>query len=215
MYLKRWLLFSLLCVSTFSMQAQSVYKDSLKFNLPPLHSNSIEVYYGYFSNQQFFGVLVGIWAEAFSSIGDENIINDIKAPGVFGISYNKHLKRRLSIGADYNYAYLNYRIVDSISLDFKYKDAYNFHELKFNLGVDYYKKNKVTLYGGIGIGVSLLNLRQIDEKKDILDKATQIIPIPTWHINLLGVEVGKKVSGFVELGIGNRGILNAGIKTHF
>jgi hypothetical protein len=212
MYNKVSLLLILFLLSIYQVQAQ-VQKDiSPKQENQRQEKNGIDLYYGYFSNQQYFGVIAGIISETFSSLGESNEINGMNLPGVFGVSYNRMVKKRLRLGVDYNYVGLTLKIRDSLTLQDKHKNHLNFHTLKFNVGANYLKKNLLTLYGGVSIGVCLINFRQKNVEGKILDKGTSVIPRPAWHINLLGIEVGKKVSGYMNVGIGYNGIINLGAR---
>lgn len=215
MYNKVSLLLILFLLSIYHIQAQVQQDISPKVESNRQGRNSIDVYYGYFSNQQYLGVIAGITSETFSSFGESNEINGMNIPGVYGISYNRMVKKRLRLGVDYNYVGVTLHIQDTLTMQEKYRNHLNFHALKFNVGANYLKKNLLTLYGGVSIGVCLINFRQKNVKGKILNKGTSVIPRPAWHINLLGIEVGKEVSGFLHLGIGYNGIINLGVRAHF
>lgn len=69
----------------------------------------------------------------------------------------------------------------------------------------YLNKRVVTLYSGLNLGVGI-RCGEIGE----------FMPVGiTWHANLFGVEVGTRWYGYMELGIGNKGIVSAGFGYHF
>lgn len=66
------------------------------------------------------------------------------------------------------------------------------------------------LYSGAGFGVRYRHGAYQTEESDTVNKV-----LPTFHINALGVRIGKKVGFFAELGAGYKGVLSAGINGQF
>jgi hypothetical protein len=66
------------------------------------------------------------------------------------------------------------------------------------------------LYSGAGFGVRYRHGAYQTEGTETLNRV-----LPTFHINALGVRVGKRIAFFAELGAGYKGVLLAGINGQF
>lgn len=67
------------------------------------------------------------------------------------------------------------------------------------------------LYSGAGFGVRIRRGTYTDaDETDTVAKA-----LPAFHLNALGLRIGKKVGFFAELGVGYKGILAAGVNAQF
>ncbi len=76
----------------------------------------------------------------------------------------------------------------------------------------YLDRKIITLYGYIGIGYSILLARNyfttIDPGLPFGDKIQNHFNM---HITPIGMRLGKKFGGFLEIGLGYKGLLNAGV----
>ncbi len=134
-------------------------------------------------------------------------------PGTFGVGYYRVLNKRIAVGIDCSYT--NTRIFRSSKNDLSINETskVNFYDIGFLLNINYFQRKITTLYGGLIVGSSIINEHTIDNTS--LSESKEMIIRPNWHLNLIGVDVGKRVSGFIELGIGHKGLLNAGVRTGF
>lgn len=66
--------------------------------------------------------------------------------------------------------------------------------------------NSFQLYSGVNFGLDF-----IDEKHDRKTDLSRSYRQPGFHINGIGIRFGKKVGGFMEVGVGNRGFISAGM----
>lgn len=66
--------------------------------------------------------------------------------------------------------------------------------------------NSFQLYSGLNFGLDFIN-----EEHDVQTNLDRTYRQPGFHINGIGIRFGKKVGGFMELGIGNRGFISAGM----
>jgi hypothetical protein len=72
-------------------------------------------------------------------------------------------------------------------------------------------KKGFQLYSGAGLGVRIRKGTYHDaDSTETLSKT-----LPTFHINALGLRVGRKVGFFAELGVGYKGIFSAGLNAQF
>ena len=80
---------------------------------------------------------------------------------------------------------------------------------------DWLRMKHFGLYSKAGVGIMIMNESQKDDKKDGADfNSTDIIP--NMQLTLLGVEAGtENWRGFVEGGVGEQGMLVAGLRYKF
>ena len=67
------------------------------------------------------------------------------------------------------------------------------------------------VYSGVGFGVRIRRGTYTDEAET--DKVTKTLP--TFHLNALGVRIGKQVGFFAELGYGYKSVLAVGVNGQF
>jgi hypothetical protein len=76
----------------------------------------------------------------------------------------------------------------------------------------YLEKKIITLYGYLGIGYSILLDRNyfttVDPGLPFGDKIQNHFNM---HITPIGMRLGKKFGGFLEIGLGYKGLINAGV----
>jgi len=97
----------------------------------------------------------------------------------------------------------------------------HYFTLQGNYRNTYYRKNdKIALYCGInlginfGIGKNILHTKTID----LISKTesnSMTCSFPVMHLNLFGLEIGKKNVFHIELGIGTQGLIKTGYKYKF
>jgi len=70
------------------------------------------------------------------------------------------------------------------------------------LDYHYSRNPNVDVYSSVAIGATYLQIHNREENDRLLY---------AFHINAIGVRFGKKIGGFVDLGFGMNGLLNAGV----
>lgn len=65
------------------------------------------------------------------------------------------------------------------------------------------------LYSGASVGITFVDEQNPDPSEN------DFFPIPAFHINGLGMSFGKTFTGFMEIGMGSRGLLSGGIAYRF
>ena len=82
---------------------------------------------------------------------------------------------------------------------------------------DWLRKKNVGIYSKVAVGATLMKEREVQEvdgKKEEIHDDTDVMF--NFQASLLGVEVGSlKLRGFAELGVGEQGIIQAGIRYKF
>ena len=139
-----------------------------------------------------------------------SIINRSYSP-TFHLNYYKAKSNELSIGlgAAYEKATGDYQQNNQI--------VGNFVRHSYTLAAEgkylYLNRRIISLYGVLGFGFTL-NKQETQKPADWTDFFVKKQHL-NWHINPIGIQVGKKVAGFAEYGFGYKGTLNAGINYRF
>ena len=80
---------------------------------------------------------------------------------------------------------------------------------------DWLRKKNFGMYSKVGLGVTLMYEHQKDDVEGGTDYSHTTV-IPNFNCSLLGIEAGSEnLRGFVEMGVGEQGILLAGVKYKF
>ncbi len=75
----------------------------------------------------------------------------------------------------------------------------------------YQNLKKVQIYSGIGIGYTIGNEILTPPPDSGSETSTGSIIAFAWQINAIGMRFGNNIGGFIELGYGYKGIINAGL----
>lgn len=156
----------------------------------------------------FFDELSDSFKAAFQDYSKES--TDKSIPGMISVGYSYKVNNWLAVGGDLGYTRLN-KEVKLTSKDGSKPDE--LIDRKTNTfivmptGKFYYmQKNKINLYGLLGVGALFANKTEksgtLEDKQNITTLAFQINPI--------GLRVGNRFGGFAELGFGMKGFATAG-----
>ena len=74
----------------------------------------------------------------------------------------------------------------------------------------WFRKPVFGMYSKVGLGVMIIPGKLMEEE---LLKKTFVLP--TGHLSAVGMEVGNNFCGFLELGVGFQGLVQAGIRARF
>jgi hypothetical protein len=98
-------------------------------------------------------------------------------------------------------------VEDAIVGDFREKNYVGAVELDYH----WVMRPGFQLYSGAGFGVKVRSGTYTDGSETV----TETKALPAFHLNAIGLRVGKKVGLFAELGIGYKGILAIGVNGQF
>jgi len=191
----------------------SFAKSNIQDSISTQNKNQIKVHYGLMSFYYFGLVLGDVFRGVLTTTDQDSILYEYKMPGTFGINYSKLINKRVAIGFEYNYTYARSHRTNAKDILDNKTDKLHFNNVGGLVHVMYIHKRKVQLYGGAEVGISIWSSKSTDNVTNETVKETIIRP--NWHLNLIGIDVGKKVGGFLELGVGNRGLINAGLRVGF
>ena len=136
---------------------------------------------------------------------------DMTFSGVPFLTYHYSANDRFGFGGAIGYYSASGALVESggdvVVGDFREKSYIGAVELDYH----WFMKPGLQLYSGAGFGVKVRRGTYVDgTDTDTVTKA-----LPAFHLNAIGLRVGKKVGFFAELGIGYKGILAVGLSGQF
>ena len=182
-------------MATMTVQAQN---EDLK--------NEIGVSYGAGLSLIGDGIGNGI-GKAFGQLGGYKYTND-KQFGSLSVEYFRHLNsnNRVAIGGIFAYSrYGEDELKDNIKVGDRTRNYFTLMP-----AVKYYwvNKNHFGLYSKAAVGATLMTYKATGQEND--SKVCFMC-----QVSGIGVEFGGKLRGFVEAGVGEQGIVLAGLKYKF
>ncbi len=191
----------ILCVTTLSAQG-------LKMETSGMKKHEFRPFYG----TSYAASDSDIFAETLSNgllgIAQKSETNTW---GMIGLGYRYHINK-ISLGVDLGFSSADEKLFkkDTDTEPFETKKIKRFFILP-TATYRYYKGNLIELYGSASIGAIMENIksdRKEVKKEDETSFGYQITPI--------GLRIGSNtVGGFVELGYGQKGLINAGLSFRF
>lgn len=138
----------------------------------------------------------------------------------FSVSYKYRFAKWFWFGGTISYTGFYKSTYDRIT-DIKLS-TYSSHYLVIMPEVRFSWLNRkiVTMYSGIGIGAGIVidathNTVIAYPNKVLAGNWTEAYVLPTGHVTLVGIHVGRKWYGFAEIGMGCKGILQVGFGYNF
>ena len=166
--------------------------------------HEIGVFYGFGS----FSNVISEYGTAFTvAVGDQT---DYWGP--VGVEYYYHISPLVAIGGIAEYAGCKwdspYYIKGALSS--------GYFTVMPSLKLNWLRKPNFGMYSSFSAGVLIYNLAADDTLKNNGAKPTEeTLANFMFHVTALGVEFGKSLCPFAELGIGEKGILCAGLRLKF
>ncbi|MFN8261978.1 MAG: hypothetical protein U0T07_00470 [Chitinophagales bacterium] len=173
------------------------------------YKNEINVFAGYASWEQTFAV-VGEGLFNFSNLVDTGFSVSTKFIHPVGITYKHYFKKMWCLTSSFSYA-RTFQTHTYTNPNFSFKKYDNIFSLMIGAECHYLNKKWVSLYSGLAIGGFLWQNR-VDNKDGINKTVDGYV---AFQVNALGIRVGKRFGGFLELGFGNSGIINGGFSIKF
>lgn len=180
----------------------------LSLNSVNAQNQTISVSYGAISTDQVVINLSMEFSSLFSQVYDNGIYEISSIAGPLSLSYYRILEsnKRWSFGGSIVYNHINYINTENTN------NAYIFNTLTIapEAKIKYLNpQNKFNIYGSWGIGIAFFTYKKNEENE------TRTIPHINFQVTPLGIEYGGNIKGFLELGVGYKGILSAGISVYF
>ena len=185
-------------MATMTVQAQN---EDLK--------NEIGVSYGAGLSLIGDGIGNGI-GKAFGQLGGYKYTND-KQFGSLSVEYFRHLNsnNRVAIGGIFSYS----RYGEDVQKDNVKVGDRNRNYFTLMPAVKYYwvNKNNFGLYSKVAVGATYMSSKVTEKGVDESNSKMYFM----CQVSGIGVEFGGKLRGFVEAGVGEQGIVLAGLKYKF
>ena len=174
-----------------------------------IHPNEISASYGF----SLFGAMVGGVVNKAQDLNKWLGIDDVKiksggTKGVINLGYSYQLNKVISVGGAVGLNRMSINLEDQTG---KISAASaNIWMMMATGKFDWFRTRSdiFGMYSKVGLGVMAIGGTLVEE----LHKT---IWLPTGQLSLIGLEVGKGFSGFMELGMGMQGIAQVGIRARF
>lgn len=151
----------------------------------------------------YIGVAFGsAFAEAFDDGSDSGI-------GAYGVTYLHNLSKHIAVGATGVYEYMSQKDGDGK------KTSESFVTIMPTARAYWFRSKMFGMYSRLAAGVSLSMYEDYKDGSttEVEDKSEALL---AFHVSPVSFEVGSsRFSGFVELGYGYQGFVNAGVKLGF
>jgi len=194
-------LFAALCF--FLPMAQAQYNNNNNGANDKYLRNEFYAEYGVLSTQS---IIIGVGQVIADAISDGDEV--ITSTGTIGIGYNRYLSPRWTLGAVGNYS--GFRTTHNSGPSLNSHD--DFYTFLVQADVRWINRPGVQLYSGLGLGATFWKFSYDDPRFDSLS-------FDYWFFHFqyspLGIRVGRRIGGFLELGFGGSGMLCGGVSGKF
>lgn len=188
-------------------------------SLPDFKRHEIGISTGAFSMPSLFFVLSDVYPVPYEGYVSEKDPFYIYNIGTFSLSYRYHFTPHHSLGIVSTLLFS--KIVDKNS-DRNRSGVFTYWSLEPQYRVTFHRRKNYSFYMNFSLGVTV----RIASNEDIVKWDTytggwfsnnygRFIVLPSTHITLFGVSLGKDNAANFELGIGTQGLLNVGYSRRF
>lgn len=164
--------------------------------------------------------------------GYDDIASDIKYSfrelllGSVNLQYDLYFSKLHSINFNLTWTAIKHTPPSLYRRYWAYKNDYT-HHLCFQIGysIHFFNTPKVSLYSSIYVGATLFligdaafyadGINHLQEVPNYYPLKNRSATCFNFHINYLGIRIGKKNAANIELGLGTQGIFNLGYRYRF
>lgn len=195
---------SILIISSLLLSGQAKAQNPY---YKQVHPNDISVSYGFSLLSTFGSVVIG----SLSNILDIEKDISVKPGGTYGVinlGYAYQLNKVVSIGGAAGFNRLSIDLKDNTG---KISPAaVNVWTIMSTGKFDWFRtrSDMFGMYSKVGLGVMAVG-------GSLMEELHKTVWLPTGQLSLIGLEVGKGFSGFMELGFGMQGIAQLGVRARF
>lgn len=201
------ILISLLAVCTLLLSVQA---SAQTLYYKQIHRNEISASYGFSLLGTAIGTVINKADNLNEWLGiDEEIhIRNRGTKGVISLGYTHQLSKVVSVGGTMSLNSIGVELKDDTG-SLTAANA-NIWMLMGTCKIDWFRTRSdiFGMYSKVGLGVMGIG-------GSLMEEFHKTVWLPTGHLSLVGLEVGRGFSGFMELGIGMQGIVQAGIRARF
>lgn len=203
-------LMSLLCLPAMALTPRNMRSENPEYEFQKQMPNAISVDAGFYSVENVVSLFATSLTAAFTSISGE--VSHIGVIPNIGVNYDRLINHTVSMGASFHYSRTWFDWQQKSDPTVKGRGAWNFYMLSYECRFTYFRKGVTTIYGKAGVGASLV---QCTTNESGGPDRQEFAVLPNFQITPLGLRFGRRVAGFVELGFGYRGLVNAGVECRF
>ena len=191
-------------LSAAPVKAQAYYSDPC---------NEIYASYGVSVIGSSIGLVMrvsNVMAEFANLSGlDENSITVKQggSRGIVNLGYSYQVNRTFAFGANAGFNRMSVTLTDKTAKVAPY--ALNLYTIMGTAKANWFRNPSFGMYSKAGLGVMIAGYDVMEGDK------TGSVVLPTAHLSLIGMEVGRDFCGFMELGAGFQGIVQLGLKYYF
>jgi hypothetical protein len=194
-----------LCFFTLLVMATSVSAHDA-----PKANNEIRLGYGVLTGPEIANSLMSVWPAIGISIFKDTI-TDYRCSfyGAAGLEYMRIIKPWLHVGATFSVNPISTYLKGRSGFEF----TYNYYLFTLMPRVDfcYINKGIFSMYSGVQAGASYIFWQDRNGNSTSTDAGFSF----AYHVNALGIRVGKEIGAYMEWGFGFRGIVNFGVSGRF
>jgi hypothetical protein len=172
--------------------------------------NEIRLGYGVLTMPELANTLFSVFPAIGIEIARDTITDYIcSAYGVASLEYTRAVAPWCRVGASLT--------VNPISTIMKTKKGfdltYSYYVFSLMPRVDFCYVNKgiFSMYSGLQAGVGFIYFQDRQGNSTLTDQGVNF----AYHVNAIGIRVGKEIGAYMEWGFGFRGIVNLGISGRF
>ncbi|TRX37946.1 hypothetical protein FNW52_03335 [Flavobacterium sp. ZT3R18] len=161
--------------------------------------SEIRFSYGLGTVPQFADLMSDVWSVGLT--GGYYKTENNQGTGAIGLEYLYDITPRISLKGGFVYEKVGKDIIIAKVKSGRMEDSY--YTVLAGADFNYFQKKTVKLYSGVSGGVSVNHHEYAGQ--------TDTTNLVAYQVDAIGVRFGNKFGGFVNLGFGYKGILNAGL----
>lgn len=196
---------SILIISSLLLSGQAKAQN---LYYKQIHPNEISTSYGFSVLSTFGSVVIGSLSNLLDLAGGEISVKPGGTYGVINLGYSYQLNKTISIGGGLAFNRLSVDLKDNTG---KISPAaVNIWTIMSTGKFDWFRtrSDMFGMYSKVGLGIMAVG-------GSLMEELHKTIWLPTGQLSLIGLEVGRGFSGFMELGFGNQGIAQLGVRARF
>ncbi len=196
---------SILIISSLLLSGQAKAQN---LYYKQIHPNEISTSYGFSVLSTFGSVVIGSLSNLLDLTEGEISVKPGGTYGVINLGYSYQLNKTISIGGGLAFNRLSVDLKDNTG---KISPAaVNIWTIMSNGTLDWFRtrSDMFGMYSKVGLGIMAVG-------GSLMEELHKTIWLPTGQLSLIGLEVGRGFSGFMELGFGNQGIAQLGVRARF
>lgn len=196
---------SILIISSLLLSGQAKAQN---LYYKQIHPNEISTSYGFSVLSTFGSVVIGSLSNLLDLTEGEISVKPGGTYGVINLGYSYQLNKTISIGGGVAFNRLSVDLKDNTG---KISPAaVNIWTIMSTGKFDWFRtrSDMFGMYSKVGLGIMAVG-------GSLMEELHKTIWLPTGQLSLIGLEVGRGFSGFMELGFGNQGIAQLGVRARF